>query len=92
MKLVENKGIEKKVFLLGYKKNIYDYMRAGNIPSAWISGFFIGVGLVVMVPHYLEGFDSYFTVTSALGWFSGAILMYYGNQEPYVTYLKKLGW
>ena len=69
-----------------------NYMRAGNIPSAWISGFFIGVGLVVMVPHYLEGFDSYFTVTSALGWFSGAMLMYYGNQEPYVTYLKKLGW
>ena len=26
-----------------------NYMRAGNIPSAWISGFFIGVGLVVMV-------------------------------------------
>ena len=45
-----------------------------------------------MVPHYLEGFDSYFTVTSALGWFSGAMLMHYGNQEPYVTYLKKLGW
>ena len=68
------------------------YMRAGNLPSAWISGFFIGVGLVVMVPHYLEGFDSYFTITSSLGWFLGAMIMYYGNQEPYSQYLKRLGW
>ncbi len=68
------------------------YMRAGNIPSAWISGFFIGIGLVIMVPHYLSGFDSYFTVTSSLGWFTGALIMYYGHQEPYVTFLKKLGW
>ena len=68
------------------------YMRAGNLPSAWISGFFIGVGLVIMVPHYLEGFDSYFTITSSLGWFLGAMIMYYGNQEPYSQYLKRLGW
>ena len=68
------------------------YMRAGNLPSAWISGFFIGIGLVVMVPHYLEGFDSYFTITSSLGWFLGAMIMYYGNQEPYSQYLKRLGW
>ena len=68
------------------------YMRAGNLPSAWISGFFIGTGLVVMVPHYLNGFDIYFTITSSLGWFSGAMIMYYGNEEPYSNYLKKLGW
>ena len=68
------------------------YMRAGNLPSAWISGFFIGIGLVVMVPHYLEGFDSYFTITSSLGWFTGALIMYYGNQKPYSDYLNKLGW
>ena len=68
------------------------YMRAGNLPSAWISGFFIGIGLVVMVPHYLDGFDLYFTITSSLGWFSGAMIMYYGNEEPYSNYLKKLGW
>ena len=68
------------------------YMRAGNLPSAWISGFFIGIGLVVMVPHYLNGFDIYFTITSSLGWFSGAMIMYYGNEEPYSNYLKKLGW
>ena len=68
------------------------YMRAGNLPSAWISGFFIGVGLVVMVPHYLDGFDLYFTLTSSLGWFSGAMIMYYGNEEPYSNYLKKVGW
>lgn len=68
------------------------YMRAGNLPSAWISGFFIGTGLVVMVPYYLEGFDSYFTITSSLGWFLGAFIMHYGKQEPYQTYLGKLGW
>ena len=68
------------------------YMKAGNLPSAWISGFFIGIGLVVMVPHYLDGFDLYFAMTSSLGWFSGAMIMYYGNEEPYSNYLKKLGW
>jgi len=68
------------------------YMRKGNVPSAWISGFFIGTGLVVMVPHYLDGFDSYFTITSSLGWFSGAVIMQYGNEEPYSNYLKKLDW
>ena len=68
------------------------YMKAGNLPSAWISGFFIGIGLVVMVPHYLDGFDLYFATTSSLGWFSGAMIMYYGNEEPYSNYLKKLGW
>ena len=68
------------------------YLKAGNISSALISGFFIGIGLVVMVPHYLNDFDSYFTVTSSLGWFTGALIMYYGNEEPYFSYLKKLGW
>ena len=68
------------------------YMKAGNLPSAWISGFFIGIGLVVMVPHYLDGFDLYFAMTSSLGWFSGAMIMYYGNEEPYSNYLKNLGW
>ena len=68
------------------------YMKAGNLPSAWISGFFIGIGLVVMVPHYLDGFDLYFAMTSSLGWFSGAMIMYYGNEEPYSNYLKKVGW
>ena len=68
------------------------YMKAGNLPSAWISGFFIGIGLVVMVPHYLDGFDLYFAMTSSLGWFSGAMIMYYGNEKPYSNYLKKLGW
>ena len=40
----------------------------------------------------IEGFDSYFTITSSLGWFTGALIMYYGDQKPYSYYLNKLGW
>ena len=46
LKLVENKGIEKKVFLLGYKKNIYDYMRAGNVFI--LSSLWEEVGFVIV--------------------------------------------
>ena len=46
LKLVENKGIEKKVFFLGYKKNIYDYMRAGNVFI--LSSLWEEVGFVIV--------------------------------------------
>ena len=69
-----------------------DYMRKGNIPFAWIAGFFIGVGLVIMVPQYLDGFDSAFRITSSLGWFSGAMLMLYGKEKLVSEYLQKIGW
>ena len=69
-----------------------DYMRKGNIPFAWIAGFFIGVGLVIMVPQYLDGFDSAFRITSSLGWFSGAMLMLYGKEKIVSEYLQKIGW
>ena len=69
-----------------------DYMRKGNVPFAWIAGFFIGVGLVLMVPQYLDGFDSAFRITSSLGWFSGAMLMLYGKEKIVSEYLQKIGW
>ena len=69
-----------------------DYMRKGNVPFAWIAGFFIGVGLVIMVPQYLDGFDSAFRITSSLGWFSGAMLMLYGKEKLVSEYLQKIGW
>jgi hypothetical protein len=69
-----------------------DYMRKGNIPFAWIAGFFIGVGLVIMVPQYLDGFDSAFRITSSFGWFSGAIIMLYGHDKIISDYLQRIGW
>jgi hypothetical protein len=69
-----------------------DYMRKGNIPFAWIAGFFIGVGLVIMVPQYLNGFDSAFRITSSFGWFSGAIIMLYGHDKIISDYLQRIGW
>ena len=59
---------------------------------AWIAGFLIGVGLMVMGPYYLDGFDSAFRFTSAAGWFMGSFIMMYGDREPYSDYLKKLRW
>ena len=69
-----------------------DYMRRGNVPFAWIAGFFIGVGLVIMVPQYLDGFDSAFRITSSFGWFSGAMIMLYGKEKIFSNYLQKVGW
>ena len=69
-----------------------DYMRRGNVPFAWIAGFFIGVGLVIMVPQYLDGFDSAFRITSSFGWFSGAMIMLYGKEKIFSNYLQKIGW
>ena len=54
--------------------------------------FLIGIGLMVMVPYYLDGFDSAFRFTSAAGWFMGSFIMMYGDREPYSEYLKKLRW
>ena len=69
-----------------------DYMRKGNVAFTWIAGFFIGVGLVIMVPQYLDGFDSAFRITSSLGWFSGAMIMLYGKEKIISDYLQKIGW
>ena len=69
-----------------------DYIRKDSLAFAWVAGFLIGVGLMVMVPYYLNGFDSAFRVTSAAGWFVGSFIMMYGDKEPYAEYLKKLGW
>ena len=54
LKLVENKGIEKKVFLLGYKKNIYDYMRAGNVFI--LSSLWEEVGFVMVEASFCNNF------------------------------------
>ena len=69
-----------------------DYIRKDSLAFAWVAGFLIGVGLMVMVPYYLNGFDSAFRVTSAVGWFVGSFIMMYGDKEPYSEYLKKFGW
>ena len=68
-----------------------DYIRKDNLAFAWVAGVLIGIGLMVMVPYYLDGFDSAFRFMSAMGWFIGALIMLYGNQEPYSTYLEKVG-
>ena len=66
-------------------------IRKGSQIFAWASGFLIGVGLVLMVPYYLDGFDSAFRVTSSIGWFVGGLIMMYGERLPYSDYLDKLG-
>ena len=67
------------------------HIRKGSQLFAWTSGFFIGVGLVLMVPYYLDGFDSSFRVTSSIGWFTGGLIMMYGENSSYSVYLKKIG-
>ena len=69
-----------------------DNIRGGSLAFAWVAGFLIGLGLMVMVPYYLDGFDSAFRFTSAAGWFMGSFIMMYGDREPYSEYLKKLRW
>ena len=69
-----------------------DYIRKGSLAFAWIAGFLIGIGLVLMVPSYLNGFDSAFRVTSSFGWFTSSMIMMYGDKEPFSWYLKKAGW
>ena len=69
-----------------------DYIRKDSLAFAWLAGFLIGVGLMLMVPYYLDGFDSAFRFTSAAGWFVGSFIMMYGDREPYSEYLNKLGW
>ena len=69
-----------------------NHIKNGGFIFAWLSGFFIGVGLVLMVPYYLDGFDSAFRITSSAGWFTGGLLMMYGEKSPYSYYLKKIGW
>ena len=51
-----------------------DYIRKDSLAFAWLAGFLIGVGLMVMVPYYLDGFDSAFRFTSAAGWFAGSLI------------------
>jgi len=67
------------------------HIRKGSQIFAWISGFLIGVGLVLMVPYYLDGFDSAFRVTSSMGWFAGGLIMLYGENSTYSDYLKRIG-
>ena len=69
-----------------------DYIRKDSLAFAWLAGFLIGVGLMLMVPYYLDGFESAFRFTSAAGWFVGSFIMMYGDREPYSEYLNKLGW
>ena len=69
-----------------------DNIRGGSLAFAWVAGFLIGLGLMVMVPYYLDGFDSAFRFTSAAGWFVGSFIMMYGNKQPYASYLKRIGW
>ena len=69
-----------------------DFIRKDSLAFAWVAGFLIGVGLMVMVPYYLDGFDSAFRFTSAAGWFAGSLIMMYGDKEPYSDYLRKVGW
>ena len=69
-----------------------DYIRKDSLAFAWVAGFLIGIGLMVMVPYYLDGFDSAFRFTSAAGWFAGSFIMMYGDKEPYSAYLRKMGW
>jgi hypothetical protein len=68
------------------------YIRIGGLAFAWVAGFLIGVGLVLMVPYYLDGFDSAFRITSSMGWFSGGLIMMYGEKSPYSDYLRKISW
>ena len=67
------------------------HIRKGSQLFAWTSGFFIGVGLVLMVPYYLDSFDSAFRVTSSMAWFTGGLIMMYGENSSYSVYLKKIG-
>ena len=69
-----------------------DYIRKDSLAFAWVAGFLIGIGLMVMVPYYLDGFESAFRFTSAAGWFTGSFIMMYGDKEPYSEYLQKMGW
>ena len=68
------------------------HIRNGGQVFAWVAGFLIGVGLVLMVPYYLDGFDSAFRITSSAGWFTGGLIMMYGEKSPYSDYLRKIGW
>ena len=68
------------------------YIRTGGLAFAWVAGFLIGAGLVLMVPYYLDGFDFAFRLTSSMGWFSGGLIMMYGEKPPYSDYLRKIGW
>ena len=69
-----------------------DNIRGGSLAFAWVAGLLIGLGLMVMVPYYLDGFDSAFRFTSAAGWFVGSFIMMYGDRRPYASYLKRMGW
>ena len=69
-----------------------DNIRGGSLAFAWVAGLLIGLGLMVMVPYYLDGFDSAFRFTSAAGWFVGSFIMMYGDRQPYASYLKRMGW
>lgn len=67
-------------------------MREGQAHFAWVAGLLLGVGLIVLTPAYLPGFQAAFRTTSALGWFGAAALFHYGRQLHPPALLRQLRW
>ena len=67
-------------------------MREGQAHFAWVAGLLLGVGLIVLTPAYLPGFQAAFRTTSALGWFGAATLFHYGRQLHPPALLRQLRW
>ena len=63
-------------------------MKESSVLFAWISGLLVGVGFVVLVPQFLDGFDQTFVMISGTGWFLAAILMYLDNNKKAEKLLK----
>ena len=65
-------------------------MKESSVLFAWISGLLVGVGFVVLVPQFLDGFDQTFVMVSGTGWFLAAILLHLENNKKAEKFLKTI--
>ena len=63
-------------------------MKESSVLFAWISGLLVGIGFVVLVPQFLEGFDRTFVTISGAGWFLAAIMLHLDNNKKAEKFLK----
>ncbi len=69
----------------------FRHMRHSPVLFAWLAGLLVGLGLVLLVPLYIEGFDAAFILVSSAGWLLAALLFQLHRRGICTRWLRYLG-
>ena len=69
----------------------FRHMRHSPVLFAWLAGLLVGLGLVLLVPLYIDGFDAAFILVSSAGWLLAALLFQLHRRGVDTRWLRYLG-